>query len=240
MLKGYVTRDDTTLAAREANLVPRFFRGKDIGFGEDDSSSGEDDDSDDEIAFENEDDNVSIAASVNLSMANVSYSRTNPNARNTDAANVSENEVRVTPSPTPRPQNQPLKLSKSRTYWNRYKSFVNSPRVHFINEAIFNTIFLIIFSYMMLCKFYYYERIDEDFMQSHNGSIFLNTSTQHMTEKEIRIVRMPTYIEYLLIYWIFSFIFEEARQVSRPQCFLRQLFKCSFAILFVFFIQVFL
>ena len=217
MLKGYVSSDDSTFIAKEANLLPRFFRGKDIGFRGDDSSSEEDDDSDEEIVFDNEDDNLSIAASVNLSMAGVGYARRAPSSANMDVANVSDYERPVTPPPTPKPQNQPLKLSKARTYWNRYKSFVNSPRVHFINEAIFNTIFLIIFSYVMLCKFYYYERFDnEDPHQAHNGSIIQNLTSNILPREEetIRIVRQPTHLEYLLIYWIFSFITEEARQVS--------------------------
>jgi hypothetical protein len=48
-------------------------------------------------------------------------------------------------------------------YSKRYKNFVKSPRVHFVFDAAFFTMFIILFSYMMLCEFTFYKTVIEEY-----------------------------------------------------------------------------
>jgi hypothetical protein len=48
-------------------------------------------------------------------------------------------------------------LSKRQLYFKRYLRFINSPRVIFFYEIFFFSIYLILFSYLLLVKFNYYE-----------------------------------------------------------------------------------
>lgn len=133
-------------------------------------------------------------------------------------------------------RNRKKKQSKWFTYWNRFKSFAHSPRVHFVYDASFYIIFLMLFSYMILCEFNYYETIDEEIIEYENNSASANltnfTSNSHdvsnstnsplnQTKLNFRtiivqnkVIKNPSWIEYLLIYWIIAFIAEETRQVN--------------------------
>ncbi len=104
------------------------------------------------------------------------------------------------------------KLSRWSTYWDFYRRFVSSPRVHFVYDALFYVIFLMLFSYMVLCELSYYETklvVDTVF----NKSSAYNNTEKRMVEKTV--LKAPSFIEYLLIFWIFSFMMEEARQVRK-------------------------
>ena len=82
------------------------------------------------------------------------------------------------------------KLEKNKSFFqiysSRYKSFLSAPQVHFAYETFFNFIFLCLFSYVLLSEMVY---IDD-------------------SSKRISIY------EYITIYWVFSFLFEEMYQVN--------------------------
>jgi len=110
--------------------------------------------------------------------------------------------------------------SKLEIYFRRYDSFTRSPKVHFFYDAIFYGAFLLIFSYMLLCEFTYY-RLDI--------GVFLNTSFLNKTSTRFfsvspfnsshkivyrKIVKEPSSIEILVIFWVMAFFFEELNQVK--------------------------
>jgi hypothetical protein len=144
-----------------------------------------------------------------------------------------------------------IKQSKWSTYWSRYRRFVHSPRVHFVYDALFYVIFLIMFSYMILCEFDYYEETEKesnDFVLSQNENFVNKTINQnynlnqsvhvfnsssklrnispnenssalfnensHYASSSRRLLKKPSWIEYILIYWMLTFMIEEGRQVS--------------------------
>jgi hypothetical protein len=127
--------------------------------------------------------------------------------------------------------------SKWKTYCQHYKQFVNSPCVHFVYDAFFYIIFLMLFSYMVLCEFTYYDNNDElnkeigsnmndslatnvSFIFNHqNGTNQSHTSPSidnfvDIEEEPERVIKKPALIEYILIYWMISLIIDEIRQVS--------------------------
>ena len=128
-----------------------------------------------------------------------------------------------------------VKSSKWTTYWDLYKRFIYSPRVHFVYDALFYIIFLIMFSYLVLCEFSFYEMIsvEESLMTVNktltNISSSTNTSMSNLnqtftTTKSIvkqKVVKLPSNIEYMLIFWIFSFTMEEVRQVGQKKIILK-------------------
>ncbi len=115
-------------------------------------------------------------------------------------------------------------------YKKRYKCFVNSPKVHFIFDAVFFTIFLIMFSYLILCKFTFYKTsaqksgkmaFEEEIDPTNNRSIienelnsthvFLSRYKQNSEQVEISEISK---LEYALLFWVVSLLIEEVRQVS--------------------------
>lgn len=109
------------------------------------------------------------------------------------------------------------------TYWDRFKHFVKSPRVHFVYDAFCFSLFLLLFSYMILCEFTYYENVLIEVPINMINSSFINNSSNlsaplpqiPITEKQmVKEIKKPSFIEYVLIYWMFAFMAEEARQVS--------------------------
>lgn len=115
------------------------------------------------------------------------------------------------------------KQSKLSTYWDRFKHFVKSPRVHFVYDAFCFSLFLLLFSYMILCEFTYYENIEIEVPVNQINSTFVSNfsnlssivpNTNIIYEKKIvKDIKKPSYIEYILIYWMVAFMAEEARQV---------------------------
>lgn len=103
--------------------------------------------------------------------------------------------------------------SKLDIYFRRYNSFTSSPKCHCFFDAIFYGAFLLIFSYMLLCDFTYYKQDTTviTFNQSNKSVsnftqyIFancLNSTHKFMNRK---IVKGPSKIEYLVIFWIMAF-----------------------------------
>jgi hypothetical protein len=97
-------------------------------------------------------------------------------------------------------------------YFKRYKSFVTSPRVHFVFDAFFFITFLVLFSYMILCKFNFY---DTEEIRSPYFSLNRSTtnSTNYKIETEYSMIAAPNFLEYLILFWVVSIIIEEIRQV---------------------------
>ena len=119
-----------------------------------------------------------------------------------------------------------IKKSKFQIYLARYKSFIKSPRVHFVYDTLFYTIFLLLFSYMLLCDLTYFDDFSEDSIETHNhsnNSISYNDSfirKQFATfdySSDDKIIKKPSVLEFFLIFWIISFIFEEFAQVSNKK-----------------------
>jgi len=112
-----------------------------------------------------------------------------------------------------------LKKNKFKVYWKRYDSFTQSPKVHFFYDTIFYTVFLIIFSYMLLCE-YSYHLNDEDVNLmdrnlTHFEEFYTNMTTNLTnTFNNGKTVRLPSFIEYLLAFWVFSFLIDEIYQVK--------------------------
>ena len=54
----------------------------------------------------------------------------------------------------------------------KYRNFMYSPRSHFVYETVLYCVFLILFSYMMLCQFKYSEMkyVNEDVLNNNSNS----------------------------------------------------------------------
>ncbi len=120
------------------------------------------------------------------------------------------------------------KKSLFNIYWSRYRTFVKTPKVHYAYEFIFYAVFLLIFSYTLLCKLNYYEediiKFNENksnesnnYNYSENSQIELN-ATQYLNLNETiqnneKIIAMPSSFEYVLIIWIILFFIDEIYQV---------------------------
>ena len=111
---------------------------------------------------------------------------------------------------------------KLKIYWKRYECFTNSPKTHFVYDTLFYTIFLLIFSYMILCDFKYYgEEISFSNETSPNVTVGTNSTEEaiftHSNSlsaiKINKVVQGPAPIEYLMVFWIISFLLEEINQV---------------------------
>jgi hypothetical protein len=87
---------------------------------------------------------------------------------------------------------------------------------------VFFILFLLIFSYVLLCEFYFYEIVrvqtaaDSMNVRSINETTNLtltelgSSSTKTLSKK----LNQPSVLQYLLIFWVFSFFVEELRQVT--------------------------
>ena len=127
------------------------------------------------------------------------------------------------------------KQTRWATYTSRFKRFSNSPRVHFVYEKTFFVVFLLLFSYMILCEFTYYETVETYIFDRQIRNFTFNESIKaepNITDsnetlnyydeyyfngtalKMIKdVVKKPSWVEYLLIYWMIALMAEEARQV---------------------------
>jgi hypothetical protein len=111
--------------------------------------------------------------------------------------------------------------SKLEIYFRRYDSFTRSPKVHFFYDAIFYGAFLLIFSYMLLCEFTYYSLdkvgvfVNTSFLNT-TSTRFFSVNTFNSTHKIVyrKIVKEPSSIEILVIFWVTAFFFEELNQVK--------------------------
>ena len=93
-------------------------------------------------------------------------------------------------------------------YFDRYSSFIQAPKTQFIYEKFFFVLFLILFSYTLLCKFSYFEA----FKESENQTI----SEFNYSNKPGSIEKSNSssgWQEFLLGFWVLTFAFEEILQV---------------------------
>ena len=107
--------------------------------------------------------------------------------------------------------------SKWKIYWRRFESFTQSPKVHFFYDTIFYATFLLMFSYMLLCDFNYYKLVDEDAFYNQENSTLDSVASFNKSQEFIsalKVVQLPSFIEYLVTFWIISFFFEELNQVT--------------------------
>lgn len=128
------------------------------------------------------------------------------------SAESSDDEDRVIRPKISRVRQRGDTSSRSRTYWNLYKQFIHSPRVHFVYDAICYLIFLLLFSYMVLCELNYYEEQPVEENSFLNGSVNGTAAVPTALDKAERSVKEPSIAEFVLILWIFSFMMEEVRQ----------------------------
>ena len=94
-------------------------------------------------------------------------------------------------------------------YIERYKHFISSPKICFLYETIFFHIFLILFSYMLLCEFQFEPPKKEINISS---NLTYNNSNGYQEVDNTR--NFPQFIEFLLLFWIFTYIIDELRQVN--------------------------
>lgn len=92
-------------------------------------------------------------------------------------------------------------------YCKRYKHFIDSPRVHFVYETVFYSIFLAFFSFMLLCEFEYYQKNTQ--LSTH-----LEFTTNSSSYTDFKLVKYPSYSEYIIIFWWLMYVIEEFRQVT--------------------------
>jgi hypothetical protein len=90
---------------------------------------------------------------------------------------------------------------------------------------VFFILFLLLFSYVLLCEFNFYEipsisKLNSSSNESYayinetinQTSILVNSSSNEIVVGQI--LNKPSILQYLLIFWVFSFFVEELRQVK--------------------------
>lgn len=115
-------------------------------------------------------------------------------------------------------RDEELKKNIFEVYWNRYTSFIAAPKVHFVYETIFYFLFLVLFSYVILCEFNYTgmvaetQLINKTFLD--NSTSFYHNISSKLEPIMVKKVIGPSIAEWLLMFWVFSFIFDEVHQVN--------------------------
>lgn len=216
LLRSYLANNQVDDDKKDAHLMPRCCRKDDSSSSsEGDSSDDDSTDTDNESNFYNEFESVTST----MYETNLSHKLSTK---------------MVTAPKKFKKKKKYVRRSKWSTYVNRYLDFVQSPRVHFVNDTIFYMIFLMLFNYMILCEFNYYETVDAylpinstETESFENQTVIENNSTTDANQtieyvtigpqlfEKVQIVQLkqPSIIEYILMYWIFCFIAEEVRQV---------------------------
>jgi hypothetical protein len=140
-------------------------------------------------------------------------------------------------------QNKVELLNKNQNYfliyWKRYTTFFKSPKVHYAYEVLFFVAFLMLFSYTMLCEFNFHEEIDELFQNSltvnisnlTESSYFASNNSINATrltaKRKIKLTRLLL-TEYILIFWVFSFMADEFYQLYLENGIVHFKFKSKF------------
>ena len=101
-------------------------------------------------------------------------------------------------------------------YFNRYRSFMHSPKVHFVYEELFFVFFLALFTWVLLFDFKYYETITTTIETNFTNITENSTSfvTSQLETIEAKQVKAPSVLEWILIFWVLSYVFDEIHQVS--------------------------
>jgi hypothetical protein len=118
--------------------------------------------------------------------------------------------------------NTPIVIKRprmSRKLFNKlYMSFITTPKISFIFETAFLFIFLILFSVMILCDFYYERestRTIEKLLVAGNlsSSNSSNETIIRVTESEVYMQKRLGITEWIVIVWMFSYFIDELRQM---------------------------
>lgn len=91
-----------------------------------------------------------------------------------------------------------------------WRNFIKSPRSHFVYETFCYLIFLITFSYFMLSEFEFAIK-NNNFNNNTMENNKTNNQTHVVSEK---LIKNPSWVEFLLIYWVFALLFHEIDQVK--------------------------
>lgn len=70
---------------------------------------------------------------------------------------------------------------------------------------------------MILCEFTYYETVfqyNEGNVTNLKSLLITNSSGFAYSQIEVKRIKSPSWIEYLLIFWMIAFMMEELRQVN--------------------------
>lgn len=109
-------------------------------------------------------------------------------------------------------------------YSKRYGYFLSSPRICFIFETIFFFIFLILFSYMLLCQFKFHPPISSpsnntnttvNFNSSNNTNTTVNFNSSMTPNKNqsYQEKNLPMFLEKFLMFWMICYFIDEIYQV---------------------------
>lgn len=103
------------------------------------------------------------------------------------------------------------------TYWKQYYKSITSPYFRYFLHFAFYLVFLIMFSYMMLCDYSFLTTIKTTISKTrveYNATSNTSNLIEEWSEiEEIVVRRNLSWVQYLIIIWIFSFAFEEIRQM---------------------------
>jgi hypothetical protein len=147
---------------KEAYLLPKFCTNYESSSSS--NSSGESSEDDDSIDIDFDDSSKSFMSDQGLSK--MSHSGDGVCQINLSSSHHF-NDLSVSMSKSLKKKNKKMNKKKKRktkwsTYWSRYECFARSPRVHFFYDAFFYLIFLMMFNYMILCEFNYYDDHNEN------------------------------------------------------------------------------
>ena len=107
------------------------------------------------------------------------------------------------------------------TYFRRLKQFfTESPRITFVYDSFFDLLFLVLFSYTLLCEFCYYTPSSmKNNVHDQHSNISTTTANNASTigdqmRRNGATIVYPSFMEYVLIFWIFTLSVDEIYQVS--------------------------
>lgn len=130
---------------------------------------------------------------------------------------------------------------KEVTFWDKYWNFILSPRSHFVYETViwtliylhtikmklftknsyflkfnlflkcFFVIFLVVFSYLMMSKYRFFKPDTVQQLLKNNSILKMNGTFEKAMFK--KYLASPHWLEYVIIYWVFSFVCQEVFQV---------------------------
>ena len=108
------------------------------------------------------------------------------------------------------------KESKISRYFAKLSSFIRSPCVYYLYEVLFYLVFLLLFSYTLLCGLTF-ESEDSDLKTNINSTekniSDSNNSIQNLYSGNLRIWN-PNNCEIILIVWVITILIEELYQVT--------------------------
>lgn len=112
---------------------------------------------------------------------------------------------------------KPSKINKIIfSYLHVYEEFVKTPRICFLYDTIFFILLILLFSYMLLCKFKFNRReevVVEDEMKANNSSFISKLLPRVIRTVDQNDSNYPKFIESFLFVWHLMYFLDECRQV---------------------------